>query len=756
MSVEDNTKPVITCPSNITVPADNSVCEAVVTYALPSFNNNCMGSVLTQTDITGLVSGSSFSLGSTTLSYLVTDAVGQTASCTFDVLVEDTQGPTVTCPSDAIVSVDNGICGAVYTYPDFVEGVTMFDNCTGITVTKTDVTGFNSGDVFPVGTTNLSYEIKDGSDNKIVCAFAITVADDELPTIICPSDTIISVAPGLCERVFTYTLPVASDNCTGFNSVFVSGIERGNSFPLGSTSIVYEVTDASNHKTQCTFDVTVVDDIKPTIKCLNDTTIYVGTSCDVAFTFNLESSDNCTVSPAISFVSGFATGVVLNIGDYDYEIVVEDNAGNVSDTCKFTVSVEDNTKPVITCPPSELLCVEQVYNFPLATVSDHCTNGIVPLQSSGKTSGEVFGIGQHSIVFTATDLGNNSANCSFTITVFDTTQVPDINGGDTLYFCDTTVTLSVNNTGFSTGSWKILSGQGKIDLPNQSTTVMDSLAYGSSVRVAWESTFGQCATKLDSSLVIIKTPPTASGLLFNYLLCDDATIDLSAISNADSVKWVQTSGSSVSISADSLLATTLSGFDNNDLQYTFNFVASTFTCPDSIISFVIDASTNPEITISEDTAVYLGESVTLEVSANMTADFEWLDVGNVSLSLLDFLDVSPIVTTMYYVSAVNIKGCMTTDSVKVIFKDDIKIYTGVTPNGDGINDVWYIRGMKSHPDAEVSIFTQWGQPIFNSTGYDKPWDATHNEEGVPFGVYYYIVDLKNGSTPQTGTITVLK
>jgi len=81
----DSTPPTITCPSNI-VTEPTCPSGAVVTYQAPVGVDSCPGAVTTRT--AGLASGSVFPIGTTTVTYTVTDSTGQSASCSFTVTVK--------------------------------------------------------------------------------------------------------------------------------------------------------------------------------------------------------------------------------------------------------------------------------------------------------------------------------------------------------------------------------------------------------------------------------------------------------------------------------------------------------------------------------------------------------------------------------------------------------------------------------------------------------------------------------------------
>ncbi len=101
-------------------------------------------------------------------------------------------------------------------------------------------------------------------------------------------------------------------------------------------------------------------------------------------------------------------------------------------------------------------------------------------------------------------------------------------------------------------------------------------------------------------------------------------------------------------------------------------------------------------------------------------------------------------------------GCSTTVQILVKVAPPLVIPNTFTPNNDGINDYWDIVGLTAYEYATVDIFTRYGQKIYHSIGYDKPWDGTLNNERLPVGVYYYVIDTKVNGLVLSGYITLIR
>ena len=92
----------------------------------------------------------------------------------------------------------------------------------------------------------------------------------------------------------------------------------------------------------------------------------------------------------------------------------------------------------------------------------------------------------------------------------------------------------------------------------------------------------------------------------------------------------------------------------------------------------------------------------------------------------------------------NSNGCDDAFLDICILCDDIVVFTAVSPNGDGVNDVFYIANIENYPNNVVEVYNRWGNRVFRGTGYANTWDGYwNNNTVVPDGTYYYVIKLND-------------
>jgi gliding motility-associated-like protein len=62
-----------------------------------------------------------------------------------------------------------------------------------------------------------------------------------------------------------------------------------------------------------------------------------------------------------------------------------------------------------------------------------------------------------------------------------------------------------------------------------------------------------------------------------------------------------------------------------------------------------------------------------------------------------------------------------------------------TPNGDGINDYWYIPDLEKYGTVKVTVYNRFGQVVCRSDAYKNDWDGTYNGYPLPPATYYYVI-----------------
>ncbi len=144
---------------------------------------------------------------------------------------------------------------------------------------------------------------------------------------------------------------------------------------------------------------------------------------------------------------------------------------------------------------------------------------------------------------------------------------------------------------------------------------------------------------------------------------------------------------------------------------------------------------------SQNATHYIWRFTNADSTSAKNPSYQFTSAGNYAISLY----------------AYNNTGCADTFELKpllVVADSTFHIPNAFSPNNDGINDTWVIYGLQGITDCKVSIFNRWGQSVFSSTGYNRPWDGSYKEEPLPVDSYYYVITANNRS--YTGLVMLLR
>ncbi|HAD12119.1 MAG TPA: hypothetical protein DCF33_06735 [Saprospirales bacterium] len=344
-------------------------------------------------------------------------------SATVTASVADAIPPTITCPANTTLAADGQCSGQVGTWAP----LSVSDNCNpSPSVTQTPAANTILSGHNDVETITLT--ANDGNGNNSSCNFTLTLKDVTPPLLSCPPNQTVA-ADANCNGVVGSWSPASlSDNCA-VNPSFTQS-------PLASTALsghndVETVTltanDGNGNSSDCSFTVTLKDVTPPTIICPGNTTIEADANCNGSLGSYMPTqlADNCAANP--SFSQSPAAGTVLS-GHNDVETVTltaDDGNGNTN-TCNFTVTLKDVTKPTITCPGPQTLnadanCSSLLGTYNPVSVSDNCNANPTVTQSPAANTVLTGHNDVETVTLTANDGNGNSNSCSFTVTLKDVT-----------------------------------------------------------------------------------------------------------------------------------------------------------------------------------------------------------------------------------------------------------------------------------------------------------------------------------------------
>ncbi|MEP4910619.1 MAG: HYR domain-containing protein, partial [Algibacter sp.] len=757
VTVEDNITPTITCPNNVTVNVDVADCSSsTVDLGIPTVIDNCTFTLENNAPTT-------FPIGDTPVIWTVTDEAGNSASCTQTVTVIDNIDPSITCPIDVFVTADPGICTA----SNVDLGTPTTSDCDDSTVKNDALT------IFQLGETIVTWTVTDSSGNIATCEQIVTVTDDELPTITCPDSITVTADAGLCSASnVDLGEPITTDNC----SVEPATNNALEPFALGDTTVTWTVTDGSGNIAICEQIVTVIDGALPIITCPSDVTVSVDTNTCGATNVSLGDLDveDCT---SVTVTNNAPT--TFEIGNTTVIWTVIDAAGNET-TCEQIVTVIDNISPefVETLPVDDTVECDSIPDAETLTATDNCGTVNVTYEEV-KTDGSCESNYTLERTWTATDSSNLSTVYTQTITVTDTTA-PEFEGS-----LPSDVTVECDN------------------IPDAETLTATDNCNTATVEVADVKIDGVC----DSSYIIERTYTATDA-------CGLQTVHTQRITIQDNTapEPTTTFETGITVSCTDIPEIPVLEFADNcssnvsiEFNETNSFDENTPTDYEIIRTWTVKDDCGNEKDHVQTLTVILDEVVT-EVSApercfndgiidlneflsveNLNGVWEMLEgdtdailTNNIfnptTLELaVDFLPFEEHEKEYLFRYTTTDNGCISVTEVSLPIipdcvvlpcgQNDIEISKALTPNGDGINDSFDIKGIDlCGYTANVKIFNRWGALIHENDAYtlgDKlgSWNGSAHKSSfggatkVPNGTYYYIIVLeRSGLEPITGPL----
>ena len=191
---------------------------------------------------------------------------------------------------------------------------------------------------------------------------------------------------------------------------------------------------------------------------------------------------------------------------------------------------------------------------------------------------------------------------------------------------------------------------------------------------------------------------------------------------------------------------------------TYSVIVNNGGCYTDSKSVTVTVLQNPYADAGSNKTIMEGNSVMLNGTAKGDdLSYYWTPANNLDNANSLTPIASPVDNTTYTLHVVSDHNCGESDSsVFVRVFKTVKIPNTFTPNNDGINDYWNIYQLNTYPESLLTVFDRYGQKVYQSIGYPKPWDGMCNKSPLPTGTYYYIIDLKNNIPKMAGWVLIVR
>jgi gliding motility-associated-like protein len=603
--------------------------------------------------------------------------------------------------------VTNTLTGCVNTFTNAANTFTVIED--------------NATPTFTLGTAS-SVTTTCASPNATLTANS-SLDPNTVYTWLTPSSTTLTGTPISVSAAGIYSLVVTNtvNGCTNSSSVSQNTVEvvTGTGIPvvaMSSTSVSITCSNPTPSVSISTTSTPVSYNWSPS------SGILPGTETTDSPVFTTSGSYSVIVT---NTVSGCASGINTNV-----VTVTNDNAAPV-----ITLSSLGNADTITCASPSVVINPGITTSGSLSDLTyTWSPSGVISTSINDATFTSA-GVYTLAITNTLTGCVTTSTNSANIFTVYGGTIIPTAN----------ILPVSTNSTIGCAGTSSFVTLSSSATATNVINTWLPDNVLGSQYTATVQGTYSLvtvdaitgCRDTTDFTVMGNTNPPQGvdAGTSAN-ITCGNSSTTLAGASTSTNVSYNWSGPSATSIISGNTTATPLVGETGT---YTLIVTDNSTGCQSTATVTVTQANVVASFTANPTTG-----------TAPLTVNFTDSSVGatNWSWDFGDFNTSSTQNPTNVYTSGnytvtltASSGTCTSTATVVIVVEDGLtmEIPNVFTPNGDDVNDIFYIKstGIK---EISLQIFNRWGEKLYEFSGPKASWDGlAPNGQEVPEGTYFYFV-----------------
>lgn len=581
-------------------------------------------------------------------------------------------------------------------------------------------------------------------------------------------DNILITAPGAAPPVASFTASATTicvGDCIDFTNTSTggpftvtdwtftgadtptSGVENPTGIcysTAGSYQVSLSVTDANGTDVETVASyITVVNTpnagANGSSDICNNATLNLNTLLSGADAGGTWAETSGTPSGQFTAGTGVLDGNGLTPGNvYTFTYTVSASCG--SDVSNFTITVIDcsaGTPPTAAFTPSATnICVGECITF-----TDNSTPGDIT------NWGWDFGGGATPNNFVGQDPGSVCFNTPGTFTV--TLGVMNPFGTDDATATITvnalpTVTANASSTTICAGDPVTLTGGGATSYI-WTGGVTDGVAFNPASTATYTVTgtdANNCENTANVTVTVTVCEPMIAGFSYQDNICAGDCITLTDTTTGNPISWAWDFGGG---------ATPNTSTDQNpvvcfDTPGTYNIQLTTTDAggDNSSTTNSISVFGSPTLDAELDTVINIGDFAELYANGSGSGSYLWSAIdGDIDCDTCAATIARPLIETVYTVVFTDVNGCTATDSVIVLvnFVQGIGVPQAFSPNGDGHNDVLYVKGYGIE-SMRFTVYNRYGQKVFETTDQTIGWDGKFNNRDENPGVFVWVLEYQ--------------
>lgn len=293
------------------------------------------------------------------------------------------------------------------------------------------------------------------------------------------------------------------------------------------------------------------------------------------------------------------------------------------------------------------------------------------------------------------------------------------------------------------------------DVPEQASLFLPEGIY----ELILQEKSGSCSDTATLTIECLPSPNTFEDTIFvNEMdtFCLDSLKLVGTIATIENT-CEDAAGEMVVFNLDSLNNCLIyTGIESGSDDACITFCDSLGNCDSIIVTIVVEEEPDTipfPIAVNDRDTVEEGKIKTINVLENDTTNSTLITVTviesptnglatvNADLTITYMANDNICDTTDFFTYELcNPRGCDTARvDIAIICKVFI-IFNGFSPNDDGVNETFTIEGIEDFPNNRVQIFNRWGNMVFEQQGYKGQWDGTWNNQKLPDGTYFYLLN----------------